>query len=25
HGHLLDVKEGLQLPEVAPVIHLRQG
>ncbi|WP_145475777.1 poly-beta-1,6-N-acetyl-D-glucosamine biosynthesis protein PgaD [Yersinia similis] len=25
YGHLLDVKEGLQLPEVATVIHLRQG
>lgn len=25
HGQLLDVKEGLQLPRIAPVINLRQG
>ncbi|CCV46479.1 poly-beta-1,6-N-acetyl-D-glucosamine biosynthesis protein PgaD [Yersinia enterocolitica] len=25
HGQLLEVKEGLQLPEVAPVVNLRRG
>ncbi|CQD33334.1 poly-beta-1,6-N-acetyl-D-glucosamine biosynthesis protein PgaD [Yersinia mollaretii] len=25
HGQLLDVKEGLQLPSVAPVVNLRRG
>lgn len=25
HGELLEIKEGLQLPEVAPVVNLRRG